>query len=118
MANTGRPTTIDAYIQSFPDDVRAILENVRQAVRRGAPDAVETMSYGMPTFDLNGKHLVFLAGWKRHISVYPIPAGDEVFQRDIAPYRTEKSTLRFPVNKPIPLELVERTVTFLRQESR
>jgi uncharacterized protein YdhG (YjbR/CyaY superfamily) len=110
--------TIDAYIQSFPDGTRAVLENVRQAIRRAAPDAVETMSYGMPTFGRNGKRLVFLCGWKRHISLYPVPAGDSAFQQDIAPYKKAKSTLQFPLDRPIPYDLVERTITFLRQESR
>ncbi len=72
----------------------------------------------MPTFDHNGKHLVFLAGWKRHISLYPTPAGDSAFQRDIVPYKKAKGTLRFPLDKPIPYDLVERAVTFLQKESQ
>jgi uncharacterized protein YdhG (YjbR/CyaY superfamily) len=118
MTNAKSSTTVDAYLQSFPDDVRTVLENVRQAILRAAPDAVETSSYGMPTYDLNGKHLVFFAGWKRHISLYPIPAGDEAFQRDVAPYRTAKSTLRFPLSRPVPYDLIERAVSFLRRESQ
>ena len=116
MTDAQRVTTVDAYLQSFPDDVRAVLETVRQAIQRAAPDAVETISYGMPTFDLNGKRLVLFAGWKRHISLYPTPAGDSAFQRDIAPYKQAKSTLQFPLDQPIPLDLVERAVTFLRME--
>lgn len=118
MTNAKRVTTVDAYLQSFPDDTRAILEKMRQAIRRAAPEAIETMSYGIPTFDRNGKHLVFLAGWKRHISLYPVPAGDSAFQQDIAPYKKAKGTLQFPLDRPIPYDLVERTVTFLRKESR
>lgn len=116
MTNAKHPTTVDEYLQSFPDDVRAILEKTRQAIRRAAPDAIETMSYGIPTFDLNGNHLVFLAGWKRHISVYPLPAGDSAYQLDIAPYKKVRSTLRFPLDRPIPYDLVERTVTLLQRE--
>ena len=72
---------IDEYISTFPADIQVILEKVRQAIREAAPEATETMSYAMPTFDLNGKHVVFFAGWKRHISLYPLPAGDEDFQQ-------------------------------------
>lgn len=118
MTNPKRFTTVDAYLQSFPDDTRTILENVRQAIHRAAPDAVETMSYGIPTFDRNGKHLVFIAGWKHHISLYPIPAGDSAFQQDIAPYKKVKSTLQFPLIKPVPYDLIARMVTFLLSESQ
>lgn len=111
--------TIDAYIQSFPEETRDVLEQVRQAIHRAAPDVAETMSYGIPTFDRNGKHLVFFAGWKRHIALYPLPAGDESLQRDMAPYRKTskaKSALNFPLGQPVPLDLVERVVRFLIAE--
>src|SRR5262249_4425231 len=121
MADTKPITTIDAYLQSFPKDTRTLLENVRQAIHRAAPDAVETMSYGIPTFDRNRKHLVFFAGWRRHVSLYPLPAGDNAFQHDIAPYKAKgsrtKSTLHFPLDKPIPYDLVERVVRFLVLET-
>ena len=84
-------TTIDEYISTFPVDIQAILEKVRQAIHKAAPDAVETMSYGIPTFDLNGKYLVFFAGWKRHISLYPLSAGDEAFQQEIAQYKRARA---------------------------
>lgn len=106
-------TTIDEYITSFPKDTQVILENVRQSIRKAAPDAVETISYDMPTFDLNGKHLVFFAGWKHHISLYPIPAGDAAFQERIASYKRVKSTLQFPLDKPVPYDLVEQIVSLL-----
>ncbi|MHB8598986.1 MAG: iron chaperone [Ktedonobacteraceae bacterium] len=109
-------TTIDEYIGTFPADVQAILEKVRQAIRKAAPEAVETMSYGMPTFNLNGKHLVFFAGWKHHISLYPLPAGDEVFQQKIAQYKRVKSTIQFRLESPIPYDLVEKIVTLLMME--
>ena len=109
-------TTIEEYISTFPVDTQVILEKVRQAIQKTAPDAVETMSYNMPTFDLNGKHLVFFAGWKHHISLYPIPAGDEEFQQQISHYKRVKSTLQFPLDKPIPYDLVEKIVTLLIME--
>ena len=119
MIQTQRPMTIDAYLQSFAEETRATLESVRQAIRRAAPDAVETMSYGIPTFDEHGTHVVSFAGWKRHVALYPVPAGDGAYQQDIALYKNTKkakSTLHFPLDKPIPYDLVERTVTFLRAE--
>jgi uncharacterized protein YdhG (YjbR/CyaY superfamily) len=109
-------TTIDEYISTFPADIQAILEKVRQAIRKVAPEATETMSYGMPTFDLNGKHLVFFSGWKHHLSLYPLPAGDEAFQQQIAQFKRAKSTLKFPLAQPIPYDLVEEIVTLLMME--
>ena len=84
-------TTIDEYISTFPEDIQAVLEKVRQSIQKAAPEAAETISYGMPTFNVNGKHLVFFAGWKHHISLYPIPAGDEAFQQEIAQYKRARA---------------------------
>ncbi len=109
-------TTIDEYISTFPADIQAILEKMRQSIQKAAPDAVETISYGMPTFNLNGKHLVFFAGWKQHISLYPLPAGDEAFQQEIAHYKRAKGTIQFPLDKPLPYELVEQIVILLIKE--
>lgn len=108
--------TIDEYIGAFPAETQTILERVRQAIRAAAPEATETMSYGIPTFDLRGKHLVFFAGWKQHISVYPLPAGDDAFQQKIAQYKRVKSTLHLPLGKPIPYDLITELVTFLKRE--
>ena len=113
MPDKQRFTTIDEYIGTFPKETQAILEKVRQSIRKAAPDAVETISYDMPTFDLKGKHLVFFAGWKHHISLYPIPAGDAAFQERIAPYKRVRSTLQFPLDKPVPYDLVEQIVGLL-----
>lgn len=109
-------TTIDEYIRTFPEDIQAILERVRQTIRQAAPEAIETISYGIPTFDLHGKHLVFFAGWKHHVAVYPLPAGDSAFQRTIAPYKRVKSTIQLPFDRPIPYDLVTELVTFLKHE--
>lgn len=116
MADKKPVPTIDEYINSFPADVQPLLEGVRQAIRKAAPIATETMSYGIPTFDLNGKHLVFFAGWKRHISVYPLPAGDDAFQQRIAQYKRVKSTVQFPLERPIPYALVGEIVILLQRE--
>ena len=110
-------TTIDEYISTFPADIQAILEKVRQATRKAVPEAAETISYGMPTFNLNGKHLVFFAGWKHHVSLYPIPAGDEAFQQELSRYKRAKGTIQFPFDQPIPYDFVEQIVTLLMRES-
>ena len=110
-------TTIDEYISTFPADIQIILEKVRQSIHKVVPEAEETMSYAIPTFDLNGKHVVFFAGWKHHLSLYPLPAGDEAFQQAIAHYKRAKGSIQFPFDKPIPYDLVEQIVTLLIKES-
>jgi uncharacterized protein YdhG (YjbR/CyaY superfamily) len=105
--------TVDDYISSLPEDVQIILEKVRRTIRNVAPEAGETISYQIPTMTLDGKRLVYFAAWKHHISLYPIPAGDEAFEQELAPYRAAKGTVRFPFRKPIPYELIERLVALL-----
>jgi uncharacterized protein YdhG (YjbR/CyaY superfamily) len=117
MTDKKRFTTIDEYISTFPGEVQMVLEKVRQAIQKAAPDAVETISYNMPTFDRNGKHVVFFAGWKHHISLYPTPAGDEAFQQELSRYRRVKSTVQFPLDKPVPYDFVEKMVALLLKES-
>jgi uncharacterized protein YdhG (YjbR/CyaY superfamily) len=116
MTDNKRFRTIDEYIATFPAETQAVLENVRQAIHHAVPEAAETISYGMPTFDLNGKHLVFFAGWKQHISLHPLPAGDEAFQQELAHYTRAKGTIQFPFDTPIPYEFVEHIVTLLMRE--
>ena len=101
-------TTVDEYIESFPPETRNVLEQVRAAMRRGAPQAGERISYGIPTFTLDDRYVIYFAGWKRHISIYPIPDGDAALRRELEPYRAAKGTLRFPLDSPIPDELIER----------
>jgi uncharacterized protein YdhG (YjbR/CyaY superfamily) len=100
--------TIDDYIASFPDDVQAVLSKVRQAIRDAVPEADEAISYQIPTFRLDGRYLVYFAGWKSHVSVYPIPETDEALEQRLAPYRSGERTLKFPLDKPIPYDLIER----------
>jgi uncharacterized protein YdhG (YjbR/CyaY superfamily) len=109
-------TTIDEYISAFPEEIQVILEKIRQIIHEAVPEATETIRYGIPTFDLNGRHLVFFAGWKQSVSLYPLPAGDAAFQQKIASYKKEKSTLRFPLKKPLPYDLVSEIVSLLKQE--
>jgi len=110
--------TIDQYIKTFPVDVQRILERIRQTIRKAAPGAVETISYQMPTFNLDGRYLVYFSAWKNHIGVYPVPAGDEAFQQKVAPYKGAKATIRFPINEPIPYDLVKQIVKFRMKENQ
>ena len=108
--------TIDDYIGSFPADVQAVLQEVRRRIRAAVPESGETMSYQIPTMTLQGKRLVYFAGWKHHISVYPVPAADQTLERVLAPYRASKGTLRFQLDQPIPYDLIERSVVALAQQ--
>jgi uncharacterized protein YdhG (YjbR/CyaY superfamily) len=100
--------TVDEYIASFPADVQERLQGVRRAMRAAAPGTEEAISYGIPTFMLDGRYLIYFAGWKRHISVYPIPAVNAQLDKEIERYKAGKGTLRFPLNEPIPYELIGR----------
>jgi uncharacterized protein YdhG (YjbR/CyaY superfamily) len=102
--------SIDEYIDTFPEDVQPILKQVRRTIKAAAPQAGEKISYGIPTFTLNGKYLIYFAGWKHHISIYPIPVGDEAFNQEVAPYIAGKGTLKFTIDKPVPLKLITKIV--------
>jgi uncharacterized protein YdhG (YjbR/CyaY superfamily) len=111
------PGDIDAYIARFPSDVQAILEKVRATIRRAAPDATETISYQMPAFRQHGI-LVYFAAWKKHIGLYPPISGDTALQRAAARYAGPKGNLQFPLDAPIPYDLIERIVALrVKQDS-
>jgi uncharacterized protein YdhG (YjbR/CyaY superfamily) len=110
-------STIDEYIAAYPAGIRQILKKIRRTIQDAAPEAQETIKYRMPTFTQDG-NLVSFAAYKNHIGLYPIPAGNEKFQKDISTYRTEKSTVRLPLDKPIPYELITRLVKFRLEENR
>jgi uncharacterized protein YdhG (YjbR/CyaY superfamily) len=110
------PLSIDAYFAGLPPAARAEAETVRTHIRAAAPDATEGMSYGIPTFSLGGRYLVYLAAWKHHLSIYPVPRGDEALRAELAPYRAGRGTLRFPLGTTIPEGLVERVVRALVEE--
>ena len=112
-----QPNTIDEYIKTFPEDIQSILEKMRQTIRKTAPDAVEAVSYQMPTFKLNGRNLVHFAAWKNHIGFYPTPSGTEAFQKELSPYKGAKGSVQFPLDKPIPLDLVNKIVIFRVKEN-
>ena len=104
--------TIDEYIKTFPEDVQIILEKIRQTIRKAAPEAVETISYGIPTFKLNGRGLVYFGAWKNHIGFYPTPSGIEAFKKELAPFKQEKGYVQFPLDKPISYDLVKKIVRY------
>ena len=109
--------TIDEYIRTFPKDVQTILEKMRKTIREAAPGAVETISYQMPTFKLNGKGLVYFAAFKNHIGFYPIPSGVEAFEKELSSYKQGKGSVQFPIDQPVPYDLVRRIVTFRVNEN-
>ncbi len=110
--------TMDEYIKTFPKDVQGILEKMRQTIRKVAPEATEAISYQMPTFKLNGKNLVHFAAFKNHIGFYPIPSGIEAFKKELSPYKQGKGSVQFPIDRPIPYDLVKKIVIFRVKENQ
>lgn len=107
---------IDEYIAAFPAEVQEILQKIRATVKAAAPNARETISYAMPTFTLHG-NLVHFAAYKKHIGFYPTPSGTERFQQQIAGYKAAKGSIQFPLDQPIPYDLISQIVTFRVQEN-
>jgi uncharacterized protein YdhG (YjbR/CyaY superfamily) len=117
MATAQRPPDIDGYISQFPAETRSILKRVRATIRRAAPGARETMSYQMPAFRQHGT-LVYFAAWKEHIGLYPPITGDKALEKAVALYAGPKGNLQFPLDEPIPYDLIERVVKLrVKQES-
>jgi uncharacterized protein YdhG (YjbR/CyaY superfamily) len=110
------PKTIDDYIAAFPREVQVILQQIRQVIHETLPGLGETISYSMPTFTLNGKYLVHIAAHKKHIGLYPAPTGVEEFQEAVALYGGGKGTLKFPLDKPMPFDLIRRVARFRAKE--
>ncbi len=102
--------TVDEYIAQFPEPVRERLGVVRALVRRCAPAATEAMAYGMPAYKLGGKPLVYFAGYEKHIGLYALPVTHEAFRRELAGYKQGKGSVQFPLDQPLPLELIEAMV--------
>lgn len=104
-------TLVDKYISGFPKDTQVVLQQIRTLIRNAAVDATETMSYGIPTFVLNG-NLVHFAGYKNHIGFYPGPSGIEHFAKEITAYKNSKGAIQFPLNEPLPEKLITKIVTY------
>ncbi len=109
---------MDAYIASFPKEVQGILEKIRQTIRKAAPGAVETISYQIPTFKLNGTYLVHFAAWKEHIGFYATPSGNAAFKKELARYKVAKGSIQFPLDEPIPYDLVTKIAKFRVKETQ
>lgn len=107
---------VEEYLDSLSPDTRAALEQVRERIRATVPGGVEVISYNIPTVRLDGRRVVHFAGWKAHVSLYPVPQGDESFRQAVAPYVSGKGTVKFPLSQPVPLDLVQRIVETLMDE--
>lgn len=118
MPDRPASASIDAYIAGFAPATQELLEQLRALVHDLAPAATETISYAIPTFDLNGQHLVHFAGFAKHIGFYPTPTGMEEFKDDLARYKTGKGSVQFPLDEPLPVDLIRRIVEFRIAEVR
>jgi uncharacterized protein YdhG (YjbR/CyaY superfamily) len=116
QSNSKTPTNIDEYIAGFPADIQVILQRIRKTITEAAPQAQEAISYQMPTFKLHG-NLVHFAGYKNHIGFYPIPTGIEQFKTELSVYKQGKGSVQFPLDKPIPYDLISRIVKFRVEEN-
>jgi len=108
---------IDAYIEGFPPETQSKLTEIRELIASIAPDATETISYAIPTFDLNGKHLVHFAGFAKHVGFYPVPSGMAAFAEELKPYKQGKGSVQFPLGQPLPTDLIRRIVEFRVEEN-
>jgi len=113
---TKTPKDIDEYIAGFPTDVQKLLKKVRSTIKKAAPRAEEGISYKIPTFYEDG-YLIYFAGYKNHISVYPAPRGVDKFKKELAAYDGGKGTVKFPLDKPIPFDLIARIVKFRLEQN-
>jgi uncharacterized protein YdhG (YjbR/CyaY superfamily) len=115
-ATRAKFTTIDEYMAGFPEETRVILEKLRATIAKSAPDAEETINYGIPTFTLNG-NLVHFAAFKNHIGFYPTPSGIEEFKKELSVYEGAKGSVKFPLEKPLPYDLISKIVKFRVKEN-
>ena len=112
MQNTATsPTTIDQYIAGYPKEVQKLLQQVRETIKKVVPDAEEAISYGIPTFKLNG-NLVHFGGFKQHIGFYPGAGGIKAFEKELSAYKGAKGSVQFPIDQPMPLEIITAITKF------
>lgn len=109
--------TVEEYFASVPEGVRNKLEKIRQIIKEEAPEAQEVLSYQMPAFKLNGRILIYYAAWKEHIGFYPYPSAMAEFNKELVKYKTAKSTVRFPLDKPIPFDLISKIIKYRVKEN-
>jgi uncharacterized protein YdhG (YjbR/CyaY superfamily) len=111
-ATDKKAESIDEYIAGFPQETQKVLEEIRATIKNVVPEAEETISYGMPTFNLYGHYLVYFAAYKKHIGFYPAPVGNDLFKQELSSYKTGKGSVQFPLAKPMPLDLIVKIVQF------
>jgi len=116
VAERPKPTNIDEYIAGFPPQVQEILQKIRQTIHAAAPEAQETINYAIPTFTLKG-NLVHFAAFEKHIGFYPTPSGIERFKEELSAYESAKGSVQFPLDRPIPYDLISTIVKFRLQEN-
>ncbi len=105
-------TSINEYISTLPKDAQKAMKEIIATIKAAVPNAEERISYNMPAFKVNGEYFIHFSAWKNHIGMYPIPAGNEAFQKQIEPYRSAKSSLNFPLDKPMPIKLIQKFIKF------
>lgn len=108
--------SVETYISSFPAELQASLRQVRKLIQETAPEATESMAYGMPAYKIKGKPLVYFAGYKNHLGFYATPTGHEAFAAELSKYKQGKGSVQFPLSAPIPFDLIRRIVLFRREE--
>lgn len=109
--------SVEQYIASFPQDTQILLKKIQEIIINNAPNAVESISYGMPAYKINGKPLVYFAGYKNHIGFYATPTGHIKFTEELSVYKQGKGSVQFPINQPIPYELIKKIVSFRVKEN-
>jgi uncharacterized protein YdhG (YjbR/CyaY superfamily) len=109
--NPRKNPEVDAYIIQFPEEVRTILKQLREMILKEAPYAIERMAYGMPTYTMK-KNLIHFAGYKKHIGIYPTPDGIEAFKKELSPYKNSKGAVQFPLDKPMPWDLIQKMIQY------
>ena len=114
---TGTFKNIETYIKSSPKNIQDILIQLRAVIKKNAPGASESISYGMPAFKIYGKPLIYFAAFKNHIGFYATPTGHKEFEADLSPYKQGKGSIQFPLNQPIPMDLVAKIVQFRVKEN-
>ncbi len=113
---TSKAANIDGYIAGFPEHTQHLLQQIRATIKQSAPDAEEMISYAIPTFKLKGRPLIYFAGYKNHVAVYPVPRENEAFQKELSAYKGGKGTVQFPLGKPLPLKLITKILKFRMKE--
>lgn len=113
-----QPNDVNEYIAMFPKETQKVLKQIRSTIKKAAPGTKEEISYGIPTFKLNGRYVIYFAGFKNHTSIYPAPRSDERFKEVLSKYKGGKGTVQFPLGEPIPVGLITRIVKLKLQETK